>query len=229
MNLKIWHISDTHSFHDLLQVPSDIDVVVHSGDCSNYKDSKLNEPEVRKFIEWYSKIDVPIKIFVPGNHDTSIERGIVKMSDFTSKDIIFLNNTDVIYKDIKFWGTPITPSFGIGWAYNKNRNKMHDLWQLVPKDTNVLISHGPPKGILDLSYNQENVLEFCGCNAMKKYTMQSTLDLCLFGHIHNCQDIVNAGTMKLSNTKTIFSNGSVVTDGKFGSLSSNGNILNIKQ
>ena len=227
MSLKIWHISDTHSYHDLLDIPSNIDVVIHSGDCSNYKDSKNNEPEVRDFIEWYSKIDIPFKIFVPGNHDTSIERGIVKMSDFTSKDIMFLNSTDVIYKDIKFWGTPCTPSFGTGWAFNKQRTKMHDLWQLVPEDTNVLISHGPPKGILDLSYNQDNELEFCGCNAMKTHVQNKQYDAVLFGHIHNNQDIINAGIMQLSGLKTIFSNGSVVTDRKFGKLSSNGNIITI--
>lgn len=37
----------------------------------------------------------------------------------------------------------------------------------------------------------------------------------------------NAGTLKLSAYKTIFSNGSVVTDRKFRTLSSNGNILEI--
>ena len=51
--------------------------------------------------------------------------------------------------------------------------------------------------------------------------------LCLFGHIHNCEDIINAGIMKLSMRDTIYSNGSVVTDGKFGKLSSNGNIIEI--
>jgi len=51
--------------------------------------------------------------------------------------------------------------------------------------------------------------------------------LCLFGHIHNCQDIINAGTMKLSNHDTIYSNGSVVTDGKFGKVMSNGNVFEI--
>ena len=51
--------------------------------------------------------------------------------------------------------------------------------------------------------------------------------LCLFGHIHNCEDIINAGIMKLSATDTTFSNGSVVTDGKFGQLSSNGNIFEL--
>tara|TARA_R110000868_G_scaffold14414_2_gene67001 strand:- start:18021 stop:18698 length:678 start_codon:yes stop_codon:yes gene_type:complete len=223
--MKIWHISDTHTYHNLLEIPNDIDVVIHSGDCSNPRDAYQNKVEVENFIEWYSKINIPIKIFIPGNHDTSIEKGLANKNDFTCKDIIFLNNSDVIYKDIKFWGTPYTPSFGVGWAYNKQRHKMHDLWQSVPEDVNVLISHGPPKGILDLSYNQANELEFCGCNAMKKHVQNKQYDAVLFGHIHNCQDIVNAGIMQLSGLKTVFSNGSVVTDGKFGSLSSNGNII----
>ena len=51
--------------------------------------------------------------------------------------------------------------------------------------------------------------------------------LMLFGHIHNCKDIVNAGTRKVSGLDTIFSNGSVVTDGKFGKLTSKGNIFEI--
>jgi hypothetical protein len=49
----------------------------------------------------------------------------------------------------------------------------------------------------------------------------------LFGHLHNNNDIVNAGTQKISGLDTIFSNGSVVTDGKFGRLSSQGNIFEL--
>ena len=49
----------------------------------------------------------------------------------------------------------------------------------------------------------------------------------MFGHIHNCNDIINAGTRTIPGLDTIFSNGSVVTDGKFGKLSSNGNIFEI--
>lgn len=224
--MKIWHISDTHTYHYLLQVPENIDLIIFSGDCSNPREPHANRDEVMNFIEWYSKINIP-KIFIPGNHDTSIEKGLVKPNDFTCKDIIFLNNSYVVYNDIKFWGTPYTPSFGIGWAYNKQRHKMHDLWQEVPEDTNVLISHGPPKGILDLSYNQNNELEFCGCSAMKKHVQNKQYKAVLFGHIHNCQDIINQGTMILTGLETIFSNGSVVTDGKFGKLSSNGNIITI--
>jgi Icc-related predicted phosphoesterase len=57
--------------------------------------------------------------------------------------------------------------------------------------------------------------------------MEVNPKLCLFGHIHNHQDIINQGTMKLSGLDTIFSNGSVMKDGRFGKLTSNGNILEI--
>ena len=110
----------------------------------------------------------------------------------------------------------------------KDRVKLDRYWtQAMPSYLDILVTHGPPKGILDLSYDTTNKLEFCGCNAFKKRMLQLQPELCLFGHIHNCQDLINAGTTKLSAYKTTYSNGSVVTDGKFGKLSSNGNILTI--
>jgi predicted phosphodiesterase len=57
--MKIWHISDTHTYHDLLKVPNGIDMVIHSGDCSNPRDPYNNESEVREFIDWYKEL--PIK------------------------------------------------------------------------------------------------------------------------------------------------------------------------
>jgi hypothetical protein len=52
--------------------------------------------------------------------------------------------------------------------------------------------------------------------------------LVLFGHIHNCEDIINQGVLQLSTLPTKFSNGSVVKDGRFGVLSSNGNVFEIE-
>jgi Icc-related predicted phosphoesterase len=112
----------------------------------------------------------------------------------------------------------------------KARHKLHDSWNNIPENTDILIVHGPPKGILDLSWSKDNQLQFCGCNSLKTHCLRRlNLKLCLFGHIHNTEDIINAGTTKLSISNTIFSNGSVVTDGRFGKLSSNGNILKINE
>lgn len=108
----------------------------------------------------------------------------------------------------------------------KARPKLYGVWQDIPLDTDILVVHGPPRGILDLSYNLDGKLEFCGCRSLKNRIINElNLKFCLFGHIHNNDDIINAGITKFSNSETIYSNGSVLTDGKFGILSSEGNIL----
>lgn len=224
--MKIWHISDTHSYHGLLEVPKDIDMVIFSGDCSNPQEPILNEQEVRNFITWFSSLPIKYKIFVAGNHDTSIEKGYITKDNF-GWDITYLENDFIIIEGIKIWGSPYTPSFGMGWSFNKARHKLHDLWMTIPDDSNIVIVHGPPARILDCTYDLSNSFYSCGCVALAKRMKQIQPKLCLFGHIHNCEDIVNAGYIKQSDHQTIYSNGSVVTDGKFGKLSSNGNIFEI--
>lgn len=225
--LKIWHIGDTHTYHELLEIPKDIDMVIFSGDCSNPRSPYSNEPEVRNFIDWFSILPIKYKIFVAGNHDSSIESKLVVKEDFTKNGIIYLENDDVTIEGVKIWGSPHTPTFG-NWSFMKQRSKLDRVWQSIPDNTDVVIVHGPPKGMLDSAYNQNHELEFCGCSALKKRVLKlSNLKLVCFGHIHNNQDIINAGVLKLSISDTIFSNGSVLTDGKFGRLSSNGNILEI--
>ncbi len=138
-----------------------------------------------------------------------------------------MENESVEIEGIKIWGSPITPTFGIGWAFNKNRMKTHEVWKQIPTDTDIVITHGPPSTILDLSYNRENELEFCGDTSLRKRIFEINPKLSLFGHIHNCEDIVNSGVRKMPNIDTIFSNGSVLPDGKFGTLISGGNFFEI--
>jgi Icc-related predicted phosphoesterase len=226
--MKIWHISDTHTYHDLLIIPEGIDMVIHSGDCSNPRNPYNNEPEVWRFLDWYKDLPIKYKIFVAGNHDSSVEKALVTKDDFNEHGIVYLENGYTIIEDLKIWGSPVTPQFG-DWSFMKARHKLDEHWKNnMPDDADIVIVHGPPKGILDLSYSREGKLEFCGCKALRNHILKRVKPkLCLFGHIHNYEDIVNAGTMKLSISDTIFSNGSVVTDREFGRLSSQGNILEI--
>ena len=227
MTKRVWHISDTHSFHGLLTVPEGIDIVIHSGDCSNYRDPYQNESEVRDFLTWFHLLKVKHKVYVAGNHDTSIEKRLVDKEIFDNLGIIYLENESVTIDGLKIWGSPHTPQFSF-WAFMKARDKLHDVWQNIPDDTDVVVVHGPPKGILDLSYDRSGILENCGCKALfKRTTSLPNLKAVMFGHIHNCQDLVNAGIRVLADSNTIYSNGSVVTDGKFGKLSSNGHILEL--
>ena len=149
--MKIWHISDTHTYHRLLEVPTDIDMVIFSGDCSNPKDPYPNEVEVRGFIDWFASLKIQYKIFVAGNHDTSIENKFVTSEDFARRNIIYLENEDVIIDGIKIFGSPYTPAFGYGWSFNKDRTKLERIWRnIIDEDVDIIITHGPPKGTLDL-------------------------------------------------------------------------------
>jgi Icc-related predicted phosphoesterase len=225
--VRIWHFSDTHGQERTLNVPTNIDLAIFSGDCSNPRNSALNEPEVRNFIEWYSNLNIPYKIFIAGNHDSSIESGLVTKKDFQGAGIIYLENESIEILGLKIWGSPITPTFG-NWCFMKARHKLHDLWITIPEDTDIVVTHGPPKGCLDLSFDRDNNLEFCGCESLRKRIFNIKPKLHLFGHIHNMPGISNQGVLQLSNLQTKFSNGSCVMDGKLGEpVISHGNIFEI--
>lgn len=217
----------THTYHDLLTIPEGIDLVIHSGDCSNPRDPYNNEPEVREFIHWYKELPIKHKIYVAGNHDTSIEKKLVTKKDFEDYNIIYLENEYVTIDGIKIFGSPHTPQFG-QWAFMKDRVKLERFWKLaIHEPCDIIVVHGPPKGCLDKSFDRDNNMESCGDKSLLNLVLEMQPKYMMFGHIHNCKDIINAGMLKLSGYKTWFSNGSVVTDGKFGKLTSNGNIVEI--
>ena len=225
--MRIWHISDTHTYHDLLRVPDGIDMVIHSGDCSNPRDPYNNEPEVREFIHWYKSLPIKHKVYVAGNHDTSIEKKLVTKKDFEDYNIHYLEDDLITLQGLLIYGNPYTPQFG-QWAFMKDRVKLDRYWtKAIPGYVDILVTHGPPKGILDKSYSREDVLEMCGDKSLLNKVKEVQPTYHLFGHIHNHKDNINAGMQKMSTCDTWFSNGSVVTDGKFGMLSSNGNIFEI--
>jgi Icc-related predicted phosphoesterase len=227
--MKIWHISDTHGHEDQLKVPQGIDMVIFSGDAGNQRSPYTNEHEVRTFLIWFSSLDIKYKVMIAGNHDSSIESKLITKRQIENDyGIIYLEDSSVEIEGLKLWGSPWTPEFG-KWSFNRKRDKLHKLWSTIPDDTDIVITHGPPKGILDLSITRDRVLEFCGCSALYKrlYVLEPMLSL--FGHIHDFRGHINAGVTKLSDCDTVFSNASVVTDGKFGFISSNGNVFEINE
>jgi len=220
--LKCWAISDTHTDHYLLDIPKDIDIVIAGGDYSNPYNLDINTVEVVEFLNWFSDLPIKYKIFIAGNHDSSIYHGWVNPREW--KDLIYLENSGVEIEGIKIWGSPFTPTFG-NWAFMKSREKLGQMWENIPSDTDILVTHGPPKGILDLSENRNCELEFCGDSALFKATQKIKPKYHIFGHIHNTRSINNQG-IRIFNDVT-YINASCVTDGRFGSLSSNGLIFEI--
>lgn len=229
--LRILHISDTHGFHR--SFPRErfegIDVVVHSGDCSNYLSPIMNAHEVMDFISWYKEVPVKHKIYVAGNHDTSIEKRLVNPGVFAEAGITYLENAATTIDGIKFWGSPHTPTFG-SWAFMKAREKINRVWETIPDDTDVVIVHGPPKGYRDLSFDPSGNLEMCGCSALaKQINKRLKLKAVCYGHIHNMNGVeTNQGMSTYGDRPTIFSNAACVWDGRFDKgLTSHGNIITL--
>lgn len=224
--MVIWHISDTHGMHNYLTVPKGIDMIIHSGDASNYMDPIINHNEMWDFKEWWNNLEVKYKIYVAGNHDTSIEKGIFSKNNLENNDNSFyLENDEVEIEGLKFYGSPYQPLFG-NWSFQRADNKLFKMWENIPEDTDILITHGPPKGILDLAENRDHKLEYCGDKHLFNRVMQIKPKYHLFGHIHNNGDQINEG-MRMYESIT-FVNSSCVTDRKFKfGPTSEGNIIEI--
>jgi len=224
--MKIWHISDTHMQHGLLTIPDGIDTVVHSGDATNYKDPYRNESELRAFIDWFAALPIPNKVFVPGNHDTSLEKGLITRDLIEHRKIHLLINEEVNIGGLRIWGSPFTPRYG-DWSYMRDRGTINRIWDNIPEGLDILITHGPPYGVLDATYDHHNKVELVGCSALRKRVAKVPPRFMLFGHVHSTKDIRNAGTRTVSELPTVFSNGSCCDDGKMGTVTSHGNTLEV--
>lgn len=178
--LKIDCISDTHTKHEKIKLPGG-DILIHSGDCS-YQ-GKLGE--VLKFLDWYKEQDYSHLIFVPGNHDFIFEKNPQLMKEECEKrGIILLNDSGCEIEGIKIWGSPIQPWF-YSWAFNKHRGpeiKKH--WDLIPEETEILITHGPPYLIRDGVPQRGGWYENVGCKDLYDRIVQTKVKLHVFGHIH---------------------------------------------
>lgn len=180
--MKITHISDTHNHLNFLTVP-DADVLIHSGDATNMG----TEKEFSKFVKDMAALPHKNKIFVSGNHDWICQRNR-KLAETMLSDagVIYLQDSEVIIDGIKFYGSPWTPAF-CDWAFNLySKQETEDIFNLIPSDTDVLITHGPPAGILDTVEDIDNVGNFINVGSPELAATVSRIKpkAHLFGHIH---------------------------------------------
>ncbi|MFT3935772.1 MAG: metallophosphatase domain-containing protein [Chitinophagaceae bacterium] len=193
--MKFVTISDTHGKHAELELPAG-DVLIHAGDIS----MKGTEDEVFDFINWFKHQDFKYKIFIAGNHDFYFERAPKEVIEqIIPDDIIYLEDSYTIIDGYKIWGSPITPWF-FNWAFNRHRGeaiKKH--WELIPDDTNILITHGPLSGILDTINKQEHV----GCKDLFNKIQEVKPQIHLFGHIHESYGIAEKAGTKFINASVL--------------------------
>jgi Icc-related predicted phosphoesterase len=194
--MKLVCISDTHGKHQSLQLP-DGELLIHAGDVSK----RGEKSEILDFLQWFSSQKHLYKIFIAGNHDFYFEKFPQKeILKIIPENVMYLNDSGVNIQGIQFWGSPITPWF-FDWAFNRKRGEeISQHWKLIPKDTNVLITHGPVANILDKTIRNQSV----GCeDLLREIQNLPFLKLHICGHIHEAYGQVKKGEIDFINASVL--------------------------
>lgn len=196
---KIIILSDTHNRHNKLTIP-ECDFLFHCGDWT----SMGHKHEVEDFAKWLDKQPAKHVVLIPGNHELQFEKDFPNsrkwITDHCPKAHLLVDES-VTLEGIKIHGSPVQPFF-CDWAWNRASGKkgysinfkdyyppdIKPHWDMIPNDTNILLTHGPPFGILDKTTyaNGDPKPDNLGCELlMNRIKELKDLDLHFFGHIHS--------------------------------------------
>jgi len=189
--MKIAALSDTHGFHDKIDIPP-ADILIFAGDISLH--GTLDE--ILQFDFFLSQLDHTYKIVVAGNHDLLFQNEH-QAAAASLKNGIYLQDKAIEIEGIKIYGSPWQPWF-CDMAFNLPRGEeIKKKWDLIPCDTDILITHSPPFGIMDYVRKQNQ-----GCEELLKTIHRVSPKYHFFGHIHE-------GYGRWATDQTIFANTSI--------------------
>ncbi|KAJ5130849.1 uncharacterized protein N7515_006888 [Penicillium bovifimosum] len=197
-------ISDTHGYTPSeagFKLPAG-DVLIHAGDLSN----NGTIGELLKTMDWICKADFEIKIIVGGNHDVSLdptfysEHGQSSPSQQLqnsqrllnlikeSPSVVLLNHEPATIRLtrangpntlFKVFGSPYSQFQG-NWAFGYESGDAAALWSQIPFDTDIVITHTPPRSHCDQKPNGVSV----GCDALRGALSLIRPHLAVCGHVH---------------------------------------------
>ena len=205
--VKIIAISDTHSMHDELTVPEG-DILVHSGDFTDH--GRLDEAQA--FNEFLGKQPHTYKIVVAGNHDYCFERSPEEAQALIT-NAIYLQDATAEVMGIKFYGSPWTPWY-YDWAFNLHRGAdIKAKWDLIPEGMDVLVTHGPPRGIGDRMMDGEEI----GCDDLLAAIQRVKPKYHISGHVHEGYGVrqkfgVNFVNASIANYRYLITNQATVIE-----------------
>jgi Icc-related predicted phosphoesterase len=198
--------SDCHGRLQEAELPAG-DVLILAGDVlpnhfSNpHDDAYFQLNELQKLDRFCGSLQFSRVLLIAGNHDWLFQ--IDKRAHHKLEHITYLEDNGVEIDGVKFYGSPHQPWF-FDWAFNLPRNgkQLEHYWSLIPDDTDVLITHGPPWGILDQPFGTR---EHVGCELLLQRVQAVKPKVHAFGHIHGSYGQTTIG-------ETIFVNASLCSE-----------------
>ncbi|MEO0342938.1 MAG: metallophosphoesterase [Pseudomonadota bacterium] len=173
--MKIVFISDTHGQHeDLISLSGD--VLIHCGDFDN-----IFEPDkhiIEKVDDWFGRQDFDRIFCVGGNHDHILE-DLSACTPTPFQNAEFLHSRSYEFGGLKFYGSSWVPQLS-HHAFFARPDTLKTAWAEVPKDTDILVTHTPPAGTLDVSSKGQSL----GCRYLASHIQDLNLKIHCFGHVH---------------------------------------------
>ncbi|KAI1403371.1 ser/Thr protein phosphatase family protein [Hypoxylon fuscum] len=196
-------ISDTHADAFDIRPEHKADVVIHCGDLT--EESKIDE--YRRALQLLEDLDAPLKLVIAGNHDFTLDtpvfkERVAKVAEPLDPELVqkvygnygeaiqlFDEASGITFLDegihqfilqngalMTVYASPYTPSKG-GNAFQYAPETGHEF--AIGKGVDVVITHGPPHGIMDIAESRRAV-----CTDLFGAIARARPRLHCFGHIH---------------------------------------------
>ncbi|KAL4229003.1 metallophosphoesterase domain-containing protein 1 [Mactra antiquata] len=213
--LKFVCISDTHGLTDPTCIP-DGDVLLHAGDFTLRGTWK----QVDEFNNFLGQLPHKWKVVIAGNHDICMQskkklgpmvysmltrhmeaKGYKQCKDMLT-NCIYLQDEIVDICGIKIYGSPWSIQYrGYDAFQLPEGDHMKMKWDKIPDDVDILMTHGPPYGICDITKRGLHA----GClDLLSSIQTRIKPKVHVFGHIHE-------GYGKYNNGVTEFINAAICT------------------
>jgi Icc-related predicted phosphoesterase len=207
--MRIVATSDLHGY--LPEIPK-CDLLLIAGDLSpiwcDRDMSATYDWFEDKFYDWIKDVPARYVVAIAGNHDFFLEKdaGEIVCGENLMKNLgkifadkfVYLKSQVTEFEGLKIWGSPFVPNLP-SWAFPKTEEQLANLYASIPSDVDIVMTHGPAKGILDNLASPHH--PHVGSTAFREWLLSQTWGpkLVVAGHIHK-----NYGWTKLPFRDTLF-------------------------
>jgi Icc-related predicted phosphoesterase len=184
--MKIDVVADLHGYYPQL---AGGDLLIIAGDLT----ASDEKEEYDDFMGWLDIYECLYKkiVIIAGNHDNFLQSNPEYISSHEYENIEYLCDSGTEFDGLKIWGSPWSPWFPrinpLCKAFVFPDEALFDKWEMIPKGTDILITHTPAYGTLDYRQMEDGTKYHMGSKTLEawiKYVERPLIHV--FGHIHEC-------------------------------------------
>jgi Icc-related predicted phosphoesterase len=194
--MKVALISDTHSMLPPAELFAGADAIIHAGDIG--PDRGALPWFQGEFSAWAAKVGLPIYA-TWGNHDFIGGR---HGWDFLPSNVCVFVDQQVSIFGVKVWFSPWSNLFG-SWAWMRDEHGLAKRYAEIPADTQVIVSHGPPKNYGDKILWDGRVQNVGSVSLAERAAALPELGLIVCGHIHEAHGVYQMGAVRVLNVSYV--------------------------